>query len=73
MRLADRFEAQYCLLLGQIEVKENTIILRNMSEGKQKQIPFDQAIPEILALLGEQKLDTYSLTDHLGEFADPEA
>ncbi len=71
MRLADRFEAKYCLLLGQIEVKENTIILRNMEEGKQKQISFDQAIPEVLAALGEEKLDTYSLTDHLGEFVEP--
>jgi histidyl-tRNA synthetase len=38
MRLADRFQARYTLLLGQMEVKENTIILRDMAAGKQKQI-----------------------------------
>lgn len=40
MRLADRFQAKYCLLLGQMEVKEGTIILKDMTAGKQKQIPF---------------------------------
>lgn len=71
MRLADRFQARYCLLLGQIEVKENTIILRDMSAGKQQQIPFSKAIPEVIKALGKKNLDTYSITDKLGEFADP--
>lgn len=71
MRLADRFQARYTLLLGQLEVKEDTIILRDMAAGKQKQIPFSKAIPEIVKLIGKNKLDTYSITDHLGEFADP--
>lgn len=71
MRLADRFQAKYCLLLGQIEVKENTIILKDMSAGKQKQIPFDKAVPEVIKALGKKNLDTYSIQDHLGEFADP--
>lgn len=71
MRLADRFQAKYCLLLGQMEVKENTIILKDMTAGKQKQIPFDKAIQEVVAVIGKKNLDTYSITDKLGEFADP--
>lgn len=71
MRLADRFQAKYCLLLGQLEVKDNTIILKDMSAGKQKQINFSDAIPEVLKALGKQELDTYSITDKLGHFADP--
>jgi histidyl-tRNA synthetase len=71
MRLADRFQAKYTLLLGQMEVKENTIILKDMTAGKQKQIPFDKAIPEVLKVLGKEGLDTYSITDKLGEFSDP--
>jgi len=71
MRLADRFQAKYCLLLGQMEVKENTIILKDMIAGKQKQIPFDSAVAEVIKQLGKSKLDTYSITDKLGEFADP--
>jgi hypothetical protein len=52
-------------------VKENTIILKDMSAGKQKQIPFDKAVSEVIKELGKTKLDTYSITDKLGDFADP--
>ena len=71
MRLADRFQARYTLLLGQLEVKEGTIILRDMAAGKQKQIPFEKAIPEVIKLIGKDNLDSYSITDKFGEFADP--
>lgn len=67
MRLADKFGAKYTLLLGQMEVKENAIILRDMAAGKQKQIPFDKALPEIIELLGEDSLDTYTIRDQMGE------
>lgn len=67
MRLADKFEARYTLLLGKMEVKEGTIILRDMKAGKQKQISYKQAVPQIVKLLGEENLDTYTLKDHLGE------
>lgn len=71
MRLADRFQARYCLLMGQMEVKEGTIILRDMTAGKQKQIPFEKVIPELLQLIQSDSLDTYSLTDKLGQYSDP--
>ncbi len=71
MRLADRFQARYTLLLGQLEVKEDTIILRDMAAGKQKQIPFSKAVPEIVKLIGQEHLDSYSLTDKFGKFSDP--
>ncbi len=71
MRLADRFQARYTLLLGQLEVKEDTIILRDMAAGKQKQIPFSHAVPEIVKLIGKQHLDNYSITDKFGKFSDP--
>lgn len=67
MRLADKFGAKYSLLLGQMEVKEDVIILRDMAAGKQKSIPFAKAVPEIIKLLGEENLDTYTINDHLGE------
>lgn len=67
MRLADKFEARYTLLLGQMEVKSGTVILRDMKAGKQKEVKFDQAIPKVLELLGEKNLDHYTLRDH---FAD---
>ena len=67
MRLADKFGARYTLLIGQMEVKEGTMILKDMKAGKQKQIKFEKAIQEIIKLLGEDNLDTYTLKDHLGE------
>jgi histidyl-tRNA synthetase len=67
MRLADKFESRYALLLGKLEVKENTIILRDMKAGKQKQIPYDQAIPQVIKLIGEKNLDTYVLRDRIGD------
>ncbi len=71
MRLADRFQARYTLLLGQMEVKEDTIILRDMAAGKQKQMPFSKVVPEIVKLLGAEHLDHYSLMDKFGKFSDP--
>lgn len=67
MRLADKFEARYTLLLGKMEVMEGTIILRDMKAGKQKQIPFKDALPTVKDLIGKKNLDTYSLKDHLGK------
>ncbi len=67
MRLADKFEARYTLLLGKMEVKEGTIILRDMKAGKQKQMKYKDAIPQVIKLLGADNLDTYTLKDHLGE------
>lgn len=63
MRLADKFQSRYTLLLGKMEVKEGTIILRDMQAGKQKQIKMKDAVPQILKLLGEKNLDTYSIKD----------
>ncbi len=63
MRLADKFEARYTMLIGKMEVKEGTAILRDMKAGKQKQIKFAQAIPMLLKLLGEDNLDAYTDRD----------
>ena len=67
MRLADKFGAKHTLLLGQMEVKAGTIILRDMAAGKQKEIKFEQAVPEIIKLLGEDSLDTYTLRDQFDD------
>jgi histidyl-tRNA synthetase len=68
MRLADKFASRYTLLMGQMEVKDNTIILRDMSAGKQESMKFDDAIPKVIELLGKDNLDTYSIKDQFGEF-----
>ena len=70
MRLADKFEARYTLLLGKMEVKEGTIILRDMRAGKQKQMKYEEAVCEVIALLGKENLDTYVLKDHMASDED---
>jgi len=63
MRLADKFEAKFALLLGKMEVKRETIILRDMAAGKQQEVPFAGIIEHVIGLLGEKNLDTYTLRD----------
>jgi len=70
MRLADKFDARYALILGQVEVKEDTIILRDMAAGKQQQMPFKDAIPKIVELIGKENLDTYTMRDQFGDEVD---
>ncbi len=67
LRLADKFNAKYTLIMGQLEVKEGTIILRDMVAGKQKAMKFEKAVPSIIKLIGKENLDTYSIQDHLGD------
>lgn len=63
MRLADKFEATFALLLGKMEVKRSTIILRDMKAGKQEEVPFEGIIERVIKKLGEKNLDTYTLRD----------
>ncbi len=58
--LAAKFGASYMLMMGITEVRENTAILRDMKVGKQKIVAFDDAVREVIKVLGEEKLDTYS-------------
>jgi len=56
MSLADKMNARYSLILGQIEVREGTIILRNMERGSQETVPFDGIVDKMVQLLGSKKL-----------------
>ncbi len=60
LRLADKFNVPYTLILGITEVREGTIIIRDMAKGQQRIIPFDTAIDEVVKLIGEKNLDRYS-------------
>lgn len=70
MRLADKFQAKFTLLMGQMEVKEGKIILRDMVAGKQKHLKIEEAVPTIIKLLGKDNLDTYTLRDKMNESDD---
>ena len=70
MRLADKFEATFALLLGKMEVKRSTIILRDMKKGQQQEVPFDGIVDHVIKLLGEKNLDTYTLRDQFAGATD---
>jgi histidyl-tRNA synthetase len=67
LRLADRFDVRYALLLGKMEVLKDKVIVRDMKAGKQKEIPFDEVITHVVDLIGKKNLDTYTLKDGLGK------
>lgn len=60
LRLADKFKVPYTLIMGITEVRDGVVIIRDMSKGQQKSVPFDKAIEEVVKLIGEENLDKYS-------------
>ncbi len=57
LKLADKFKVDYTLLIGQKEVIDDTVIIRDMSTGKQKTIKVDRVTKEIKKLLKRKKKD----------------
>lgn len=60
LRLADRFQVPYTIILGITEVRDGTVIIRDMKHGSQKIVAYEKTIEEMKNLLGEEKLDKYS-------------
>ncbi len=54
---ASRFETKYALVIGQMEVREKKIIIRDMSKGTQEIIPFEGIVDRMVELLGVKALD----------------
>ena len=61
MSLADKLDAEYSLIFGQVEVKEGTIILRNMKRGSQEIVPFEGIVDKMVELLGANSLSEKKL------------
>ncbi|MBI5412478.1 histidine--tRNA ligase [Candidatus Peregrinibacteria bacterium] len=61
MGLADKFKAQYAIIMGQIEVQEEKAIIRDMTKGSQEIIPYDTVIEVLEKKLGRDKLETHRL------------
>ncbi len=47
LKMADKLGVKYTLLLGQKEVLEGTIIIRDMKTGRQDSVKFDRAVKEV--------------------------
>jgi histidyl-tRNA synthetase len=61
MRVADRMKARYSLIMGQIEVQEGTIILRNMDKGSQEVLPIDDIVDAVVDKIGDNSLKNKTL------------
>ena len=61
MRVADRLQAKYALIMGQIEVQEGTIILRDMVKGSQEILPYESIVDVVAQKIGVKKLDKRNL------------
>ncbi|MFC1655857.1 histidine--tRNA ligase [Patescibacteria group bacterium] len=60
LKLADKFDVPYTLIMGITEVREGTAIIRNMEKGSQEIVKFDQVIDELISKIGEKNLDKYT-------------
>lgn len=58
--MAERFKVPYMTLMGLTEVRDEQIIIREMTKGQQVHVPFDKAVDEIIKRIGKDKLDNYS-------------
>jgi histidyl-tRNA synthetase len=52
--LADKFKAKYALIMGEIEVKDGLIIVRDMAKGEQSTMKYDKIIPHMKKVLGKE-------------------
>lgn len=57
LETAGRFEVKYSLVIGQMEVLEKKIIIRDMKKGTQETISFDGIIDRMVELLDPSTLD----------------
>jgi len=65
LKRAEQFGVPYTILMGDLEIKKNEVIVRDMSKGRSKTISADDIIPHMEKLLGgPTKLD--STKDFLG-------
>ncbi len=67
LKIADRFKAPYCVLIGLTEVREGTAIIRNMVKGSQKTVKMSQVVEEIVKAIGKENLDFYNPKEPMNE------
>lgn len=47
LEVANRVGAHYTLIIGQKEIMDETVLIRDMENGIQEVVPYDRAVPEI--------------------------
>jgi histidyl-tRNA synthetase len=59
--IAYKFRIPYCLLLGRMEVAENTVIVRDMKTGKRESVPMGKIVDYLLSRISPNELDRVGL------------
>ncbi|MBL4694581.1 histidine--tRNA ligase [Candidatus Gracilibacteria bacterium] len=65
LRLANKFEVPYTVLMGLTEVREGTAIIRDMERGEQETVDIEDVVERLVELIGEEDLDKYSPSELL--------
>lgn len=47
MRQADKSEARFAVLIGSSELEQNNLMIKNMENGSQEAVPFENAVSYI--------------------------
>jgi histidyl-tRNA synthetase len=55
--MASHFKVKYTLLMGEIEVNEGMVIVRDMEFGTQETVPFDRIVEIMQERIGREKMD----------------
>ncbi|MDP3976142.1 MAG: HisS family protein [bacterium] len=55
--MASELGAKFTLLMGEIEVREGMIIIRDMSVGSQESVPYDKVVEIMQERIGKEKMD----------------
>jgi len=61
LKMADKFGAKFAILIGEIEVREKTVILRNMEKGAQKIIPATKILSAIAEEIDPKNFDLWKI------------
>lgn len=67
LKIADRFKAPYCVLIGLTEVREGTAIIRDMIKGSQKTVKMADVVEEMVKRIGASNLDFYDPKEPINE------
>lgn len=55
--MATNFKVKHTLLMGEVEVNEGMIIIRDMEAGTQESVPYDKVVEIMKVRIGKEKMD----------------
>jgi len=59
LKMADKRNVPWTIILGEVEVREGIAIIRDMKEGKQVKVAIEDLYTEIINKIGKENIDHY--------------